>query len=128
MSTIRSLLPHPIIFIMDFSSDRVEVPDFDPEKVAWGNRTCVSVRTIADCDGEVTVTLVDSIPATADPEIEIFAGTVEAPSGQIAVVTSDLEKLLECKIDGTEADVHIFVDDRTHPSAVWISTSRADSW
>ncbi len=53
---------HPIVFVMDFSNDDAEVPLHDRERLAIESDSCVSVRTIADVDGDVTVFLSEDLP------------------------------------------------------------------
>lgn len=115
------LPPHPIVFVMDFSNDAVEIPDYDPEAVASSNDTCVSVRTIADVDGEVTVWLGSDLSSDAEGIARlVFEGAIRVPSGSLAVVISENEKLLECTVGRETAELRIFVDDEEHPARVWV--------
>jgi hypothetical protein len=115
------LPPHPIVFVMDFSNDTVEIPDYDPEAVTFSNDMCVSVRTIADVDGEVTVFLGSDLPLDAQNIARlVFAGSIRVPSGSLAVVTSENERLLECAVGDETAELRIFVDDEEHPVKVWV--------
>jgi hypothetical protein len=117
----RQYLPaHPIVFVMDCSNDAVEVPQYDPEHVTASNDTCVSVRTIADVDGEVTVFLADRPPSDAEGlGRHVFTGGIQVPSGTVAVVTSENEKLLEYSIGKKTVELQVFVDDEDHPAQVW---------
>jgi hypothetical protein len=117
----RQYLPaHPIVFVMDFSNDAVEVPQYDPEHVAASSNTCVSVRTIADVDGEVTVFLADRPPSDAEGlGRHVLTGGIQVPSGAVAVVTSENEKLLERSIGKKTVELQVFVDDEEHPARVW---------
>jgi hypothetical protein len=112
---------HPIVFVMDFASDAVEIPEYEPGKVTANNSTCVSVRTIADVDGEVTVFLADGSPS--DPKdlgTLVFVGEIQVSSETIALVTSENEKLLEHRIGKKTADLRIFVDDEEYPAKIWV--------
>jgi hypothetical protein len=121
MQSMKYLPAYPIVFVMDFSNDAVKIPEYDPRHVAASNNTCVSVRTIADVDGEVTVFLADSPPSHADGlGCHVFTGDIQAPSGAVAVVTSENEKLLEHSVGKETVELQIFVDDEDHPSKVWV--------
>jgi hypothetical protein len=118
---IRQRLPHPIIFVLDFTNDAADTPAFDPQRLASSNGACVSIRTIADVDGEVTAVLAKTRP----PEHEgvthrVFAGDINVPSRKVSVATSENEKLLELAVEGTVASLEIFVDNSEHPAKVWI--------
>jgi hypothetical protein len=79
------------------------------------------VRTIADADGEVTVVLTDALPEEdAQSAVEVFTGKVLAPSGYIALVTSENEKLLGKAVSGKEVVVRVLVDDEANPGKVWV--------
>lgn len=113
--------PHPIVFVMDFLNHDVEVPEYNPKTVVSNNDTCVSVRTIADADGEATVVLADHLPPdTAGAARRVFVGKIRTPSGMVALVTSENQKLVECKVKKDTVDLEIFVDDEVHPTTVWV--------
>lgn len=96
MATTTYSPPHPIVFVFDFSNKNVAVPEYDSNAVTSANESCVSIRTIADVDGEVTVNLVEALPCNvADIGFEVFCGTINAPGRKVALVTSQNEKLLE---------------------------------
>ena len=121
MQSKQYLPAHPIVFVMDFSSDAVEVPEYDPEHAAASNGTCVSVRTVADVDGEVTVFLGDRHPSGAEGVGRIvFSGRIRVPTGNVTVVSSENEKLLEHPVGKETAELEVFVDDEEHPAVVWV--------
>src|SRR5687767_3004225 len=116
MPTKTYLPPHPILFVMDFANKDAEIPAYDPASLVSSNDSCVSVRTIADVDGEVTVLLIQSLPEEdAQSAVEVFTGKVLTPSGSIALVTSENEKLIERAVAGKEAVVRVLVDDEANP-------------
>lgn len=65
---------HPIVFVMDFSSDAVEIPEYESDKLTAGNSTCVSVRTIADVDGEEVTVLATTSSQVYTPEVHYCPG------------------------------------------------------
>lgn len=119
MSTASYTPLHPILFVFDFSNQNMVVPEYNLDQVASANDSCVSVRTIADVDGDVTVTLAETLPLEVNG-VEVFGGAIAAPSRRVAVVTSHNEKLLETEVQGERATVRIVVDDEAHPSRIWI--------
>jgi len=119
----KYLPPHPIVFVMDFLNDDVEIPEYDPETVASNNKTCISVRTIADVDGEATVILADHLPPpTAGIAQQVFVGSINTPSGKVALVTSENQKLVECDVGKDTTELRVLVDDEAHPATVWVVT------
>lgn len=116
---------HPIVFVMDFSSDAVEIPEYESDKITASNSTCVSVRTIADVDGEEVTVFLDGSRAFDGRELgrRVFSGEIQLPNGTVSVVTSENEKLLEHSVGKKSAEIQIFVDDEEHPTKIWISAT-----
>lgn len=126
MLSKQYLPPHPIVFVMDFLNDDVEIPEYDPETVASSNDTCVSVRTIADVDGEATVVLADRLPpAEVGVAQQVFVGSIRTPNGKVALVTSENQTLVECDVGKDTVGLQIFVDDEAHPTTIWVVTALA---
>ncbi len=118
--TLATYLPtHPILFVFDYENKEVAIPTYDPDSVASATPTCISVRTIADVDGSLTVSLTESMPPGAFG-VEVFKGRVATPSRSISVVTAQDEVLVRQLISQEEAAVTIVVDDTQHPSRIWI--------
>lgn len=121
MTTVTYTPSHPIIFIFDFLNENMEVPEYDPLEVVAANNSCLSIRTIADVDGDVTVELLQAFPNDhSNMGEEVFQGAIHAPNRKIAVVTSLNEKLLEADVSDTKVNIHIFVDEKENPSRVQI--------
>lgn len=121
MKAITYRPSHPIVFIFDFANKEIEVPEYDPNSVVSANDSCISVRTIADVDGEVTIELIDNSADIKDLNpIEVFNGTINFPGHKINVVNSHYEKLLEAEIFKTRAKIQVLVDDKEYPSKIWI--------
>jgi hypothetical protein len=117
--------PFPILFVCDFNNGDMVVPEYDETTIVSSNDTCVSVRTIADVDGSVTVSLSTSLPREAALEGHIeFAGVIKTPSGKVAAVTSENVKLLEIEVGADRTRLEVAVDDDQHPSRVWIAAKR----
>jgi hypothetical protein len=119
MPTITYSPTHPIVLIFDFSNKTIEIPTYDPDNTVSANESCLSIKTISDVDGDVTVELLHALPSDFDGlGHEVFDGSVRIPSGKIAVVTPHNEKLLELNIEVARARVHVFVDDEVFPSRI----------
>lgn len=128
MSQATVALSHPILFVMDFGNDDMIVPTYDEESLTANNDSCVSVRTIADVDGDVTVRLNRVAGnSTASTGIQVFQGDVATPTGRIAVVTSLNEKILEMDVASATTRVVITVDDLRHPAQVNVDVYGAGS-
>jgi hypothetical protein len=120
MQTVRRALPHPIVFVFDFANDKVAVPEYDDQQVTSSNEACISVRVIADVDGEAAITLVDQGFEPPDT-IKVFEGVVYAPTRRLSVVTSHNESLVETATNSDRPRVRIWVNDEEYPSEVWIA-------
>lgn len=125
MPTTTYTPSHPIIFLCDFANQGMEVPTYDPGSVASANSSCVSIRTIADVDGQVTIMLEPRLPNEAKSGVEVFQGTVETPSKRVAVVTPENKKLLEISLQETRARLRVVVDEEENPSKVWVAVTNA---
>lgn len=105
-------LPHPILFVFDLANEAVEIPEYVAGEATAANDSCVSVNTQAGVDGDVTVRLANALrPSDKEGCTLVFKGQVSAPSRRVAVVTSELDKVLEVEISGQVAEVTIAVDD-----------------
>ena len=121
MNTITYSPSHPILFIFDFSNESMEVPAYDPEAVASSNNGCVAVRTIADVDGDVTVTFAETLQMEATQHaVEVFCGVIDAPTRKVAVVTSENEILLERRVATSKPSIRVLVDDEQFPQNIWV--------
>ncbi|WP_155798891.1 hypothetical protein [Sorangium cellulosum] len=113
--------PHPIIFFFDPSNENMEVPAYDPERVVSFNTSCVSIRTISDVDGDVTVTLDVRGPlGTRVGGVEVFRGILDTPGKTVALVTSENQVLIEMNVNRFRVPVRVLVDDEMHPARIRI--------
>lgn len=127
MQTLTYTPLHPIIFISDPSNVDAEMPEVDAESVATATDTCIAVRTIADVDGDVTITLAQETPDTIFTSyIEVFSGDIESPGHEVAIINSHDEKLLSIVFAGTLIHVRVFVDDSVYPEKVWVEAQDRD--
>jgi len=113
--------PHPIVLVCDYDNLDAVIPEYDPRSIISASDTCVSIRTISEIDGDVTVTLTQRLPPElVRGKIAAFSGAIDVPGRRIAVVTSENEKLLEVTVGGNRVALRIFVDQKKYPTAIWI--------
>lgn len=121
MKTITFAPEHPIVFVCDYDSSEVEIPEYDPDSVVSVCETCLSIRTIADVDGDVTITLSNTTPESIRKAYqEVFSGQIQIFGSEIAVVNSANERLLAIAMVGPMVRISVFVDDNVHPEKVWV--------
>ncbi|WP_129573551.1 MULTISPECIES: hypothetical protein [Sorangium] len=121
MNTTTCSPTHPIVFVFDPSNSDVDVSAYDPGQVVSANASCVSIRTMADVDGDVTLTLgADLPPGITTGGIEVFRGTIDTPGGKVALVTSEDRVLLEMMDSRPRVPVRVLVDDEIHPARLWV--------
>ncbi|WP_437485327.1 hypothetical protein WME75_00580 [Sorangium sp. So ce1014] len=121
METTTYSPSHPIIFVFDPSNSSMDVPVYDPGRTVSFNASCVSIRTIADVDGDVTVTLAaDLPPGTIAGSTEVFRGLIDTPGERVALVTSENRALLEMNINRRRVPIRVLVDDEMHPARIWV--------
>ena len=119
-------VPNAILFILDPTNKNAVVPEYAPGKAAVATSSCVSIATISDVDGEVTVGLCASGDDITRPTaLQVFDGTVETPGHVLAVVTSDFELVLEIAAPSTVTHVVVRVDDVDLSSEVTIEIKSA---
>lgn len=127
MKTLTFTPPHPIIFISDYDNLDAEMPEYTPGSITSATDTCISVGTIADVDGDVTVTLSQVTPdEILTSYVEVFSGDIDCPNHEVAIINSHDEKLLSAVFDGTLIHVRVFVDDDVHPEKVWVEAQDVD--
>ena len=104
MKSITFSPAHPIVFICDYDNLDAEIPIHDEASLVCATNTCISVGTQPNVDGDVTITLATRDPQSKEgPYIEVFSGVVEVPNGELAIVTSEDEKLLAIDVASTSA-------------------------
>ncbi|HVG87237.1 MAG TPA: hypothetical protein VM734_05445 [Kofleriaceae bacterium] len=114
-------VPNAIIFVMDPTNSDASVPAYRHGEVTAATSTCVSVATLPEVDGDITVRLAER---GSDPEndglVPVFDGVLETPGGKVAIVTSELESVLEAYTAGATTRVTISVDEVTSPGLVHV--------
>ncbi|WP_039913064.1 hypothetical protein [Cellvibrio mixtus] len=120
MNKVIVNVPNAILFIVDLKNNETVIPVYIPDQVASATDTCVSVATQAPEDGETEVSLVVNFENSLNYH-HVFEGSISIYGGKIAVVTAELETLLELDVPNGKAAFSIFVNDVHHPSVVIVS-------
>jgi hypothetical protein len=112
-------VPNGIVFLLDPTNKGVTVPTYDPDVVTASNPSCVSVKTLPEVDGEVTLRLTEKTIRHETQRLErVFEGTVETPGKNLAIVTAGFDRALEMPVRDSVTRVAILVDDVEFPSVV----------
>lgn len=106
-------VPNAIVFVLDPDSRDIEVPEY--AGLVSSSRTCVSIGTRADVDGETDITLDRDVSSALTC---VFKGEIQTPTGAIAVVTSHMSSL--ARLEGCELNTKfsVWVDDLDNPSRI----------
>lgn len=123
---IELAVPSAILFILDPTNKAAIVPAYVPGKATSASTSCVSVATIADVDGEVTVRLctpLDDVVCAAS--VQVFDGTVETPGHMLAIVTSKFDRVLEMATQSAVTRFTVRVDDEQSPTEVSVNVNFA---
>jgi len=109
---------HGIVFVYDPTQEDVEVPG--PGEPTAFNSSAISVITLAEVDGEVTLRLVDEQSPREDDSLrQVFEGTLKTPGRSLAVHSVDPDHpLLQIAVRESMTKVTVFVDDLEFPSVV----------
>lgn len=119
MSTITLSPRNSIVFVYDFSHRPIEIPTYVSGELVAASQTCVSVGTLAEIDGETTITLADSTDGIRVGEL-YFEGVILTPGHEVSVCTSANEKLLTLPILATHARIRVFANDPSEPDEIVI--------
>lgn len=81
----------------------------------------MSVATLSNVDGEVTVALGDRFNSGDNRQlVQVFDGQIATPTKRIAVVTSEEERVVEAVVSTEATRVTISVDDARAPRIVQV--------
>lgn len=121
MKSATLSLDHPIIFLEDFGNPDVQIPEYSEQSVTAATPSCISVGVVCYVDGEVSVRLTTEPDLLAtDRFVAVFDGTIATPNKQVAVVTSENEKVLEIEVPGEATSVRVFVNRTDFPDEVLV--------
>jgi len=119
VTTITLEVPNAIVFVFDPSHPDIIIPEYIPGEVVASNPACISVATLPDADGAVTLRLGVGSVDRSDPALKpVFDGALETPGGRVAIVTSDSRPVLEQAVNGPTTGLTIAVDDTNSPGVI----------
>ncbi|MEZ5886397.1 MAG: hypothetical protein R3D56_05915 [Paracoccaceae bacterium] len=114
--------PNAILFVFDPTNRGVTIPEYADGKLAAATDTCVSVGTLPEADGETEVSLATESPIAKGLK-QVYCGKITTPGGKIAVVTSQLQRILELDVPIGSVTLTVLADDERIPSKVAIFVS-----
>ena len=114
--------PNAILFIYDPANKNAETPEYSADSLVSATKDCISVGTRAYVDGDTTVKLFKS-SADVDvfPRHRLFDGFIDTPNRKIAVITSELDVILEIVVQNEIAKIGIWTDDLHNPGTLLIT-------
>jgi len=118
--------PHPILFVYDPTNKDVVDPVHIDDQLTVATESSVSVKVQASVDGDVDICLDlgDTLPSST--LYRAFSGRIATPGGKIAIVTSELEPLLDLDVPKGSVAVCIWVDDVHRPAQVVVTVMDAN--
>lgn len=114
-------VPHGIVFVLDPSNRGVVIPAYVDGEVISSNPTCVSVATVPEVDGDLTLRLGKSVTPTNKSILVVFDGLIETPGKRLAIGTPDIDVVLEIDVSEVLTYVVIQVDDPKSPKLVCVN-------
>jgi hypothetical protein len=125
MSEATISLSHPVLFITDFSNSGVTIPEYSAESTVSATPSCISIRVIADVDGDVTVKLIGEQRSSASSDlVKVFEGPIATPGRKLAVVTPHNERITEIDVVGNVTMTRVSVNEMDFPSEVLVEALR----
>ncbi len=123
MTSVTTTVPNAIVFVLDPHNKHITVPGYEPGRVSASNSSCISVATLPEVDGEVTLRLCEhSNDSGGQGLVQVFDGSIEIPGKKLVIVTSHNERVLEANVPGPLTRVTVSVDDPSGPGLVHVVT------
>lgn len=108
---------HPILFLTDSGPDCSVPPDTSAAFVTTADK-CLCFWVLAYVDGASLVTIADA-PCPCEG-VKLFHGTINAPSGVIALMDSSNFRYLNIPVPAGQVTADVWAEDERHPEWVWI--------
>lgn len=115
--TVSLSPPNSVVFVVDPTAP-YEVPQDIVSNLVGYTRSCISIGTLAEMDGETSITL-GRVASIAQKEC-IFSGELETPGHEIAVIDSSANKLLSQPVRTSVTRIRIYVNDLSEPNSIAI--------
>lgn len=119
-------VPHGIVFVLDPSNREVVIPAYVDGEVISSNPTCVSVATVPEVDGDLTLRLGKSATPADKSILVVFEGLIETPGKRLAIGTPDIDAVLETDVPDVLTYIVIQVDDPKSPNLVCVSVDKQE--
>jgi len=124
MNGVMIVPPHGIIFVLDPENKDALIPEYVDSVVANCTDTCVSVATQAPVDGETEIFMASEVIPPSDL-LQVAQCEILVPNGQIALITSDLERIFHLRLPVGRARVTVWVDVIDGPAKVVVEAKAA---
>lgn len=112
--------PNSLILIMDYVFG--EIPAAMNDALVSSSAYCIAVGTLAEFDGETTITLANVAQDFVGLE-NVFRGVLNTPSKQLSICNVKNEILLFLSDLTERTNVQVFVNDLSEPDQILVMAS-----
>jgi hypothetical protein len=113
--TKKMAVPHGVVFLYD-PTMVVDVPEDTGAAPILHTDNCVSIWTLGEYEGAVSLTLSDeAVDACGDA---VFEGFVETEGRRLAFNDSGVNPILDLAVPATRTRVTLFTSDPSYPDSV----------
>lgn len=112
--------PNSLILIMDYVFG--EIPVAINDALVSSSASCIAVGTLAEFDGETTITLANVAQDFVGLE-NVFRGVLSTPSKQLSICNVKNEMLLFLSDLTERTNVQVFVNDLSEPDQILVMAS-----
>jgi hypothetical protein len=119
MQTVQLRIPNSLLLVTTAAD--AELPEsIGPGELVAATATCLAVGTMAEDDGEVSVTVADG-PADGHDALSVVGEWVmDVPAGQIRIETVLGAQVLAWPAPGPRSLIRVWVSDEAEPDRVLI--------
>ena len=114
---IQITTEHAVLFLMDATPGVAIPPDAGAASVT-ATDNCLAFWVLSYVDGASVVTITDKPCETSG--IELFSGSINAPSGVITLSDSSAFEYLNVPVPKGRSKIKLWADDTQNPEWVWI--------
>jgi hypothetical protein len=115
-------VPNGIVFVLDPSNRGIVIPAYVDGELISSNTTCVSVATIPEVDGDLTLRLGEPLsPSEKSGCHVVFDGSIETPGKRLAIGTPDIDAVLEIDVPEIQTHIVVQVNNTESPNLVSVS-------
>ena len=114
--------PNSLILIMDYVFGEIPVAMNENDALVSSSASCIAVGTLAEFDGETTITLANVAQDFVGLE-NVFRGVLNTPSKQLSICNVKNEMLLFLSDLTERTNVQVFVNDLSEPDQILVMAS-----